>query len=102
MNRMNRMATMTRGRRHGRSRERPEEKGGTAARDATVAALPRRFLIPDKQSGRFQPIRAIAVPTGSPRRTLNARGVLRGPFRVRRCRAIRVLPDGAVNDALGL
>ncbi len=62
---------------------------GTAARHATVPEG--RCSNPESRfppSGRFRTIRVIAVPT--------ARAGFCGPFRVRCCRVLRVLPDGAM------
>jgi len=56
-------------RRHGRSRQRPEEKRGTARRDGGVPGGGHsRFPIPHERSGRFRVIRVIVFPTG-PRAT---------------------------------
>src|SRR5687768_293300 len=53
-----------------------------------------------QSSGRFRLIRVIVVPTTRPRRTAGPGDVLRGRFRVRSSRVLRVLLDGALRYAI--
>ena len=72
-------------------RERPL---GTVASPAAVRDS--RFPIPDKRSGRFRPIRVIAVPTG-PRAGLEAREVSSAALSASAAAASSAVgPDGAM------
>ena len=79
-------------------RNEPELNGGRLARDATFPSTP-RLPIPDASSGRSAPSASSQFRPARARRTEWTGGVLRSSSRVRRCRVLRVPPDGTTKPA---